>query len=40
VIAEVCGTYGERRGAYRGFLGITEGKKPGHRWEDNIEIGF
>jgi len=34
------GTYRERRGALRVYLGITEGKKPRHRWEDNIKIGF
>jgi hypothetical protein len=39
-----CGTYGERRGAYRIFLGITEGKTPlrrtRRRWKDNIKEGF
>jgi len=39
-MGEACGTYGERRVAHRVFLGITERKKPGHRWEDSIKIGF
>jgi hypothetical protein len=39
-MGEACGTYGERRGACGVFMGITEGKKPGHRWEDSIKIGF
>jgi hypothetical protein len=39
-MGETCGTYGERRGIYRIFLWITEGKKPGHRWEDNIKMVF
>jgi len=30
-MGEACDTYGERRGPYRVFLGITEGKKPLHR---------
>jgi hypothetical protein len=33
-----CGTYGERRDTYRIFLGMTEGKKTRHKWEDNIKI--
>jgi hypothetical protein len=39
-MGEACDTYGERRGAYRVFLGITESKKPLRRWEDNIKTGF
>jgi hypothetical protein len=37
-----CGTYGERRGAYRVLEGKPEGMKPlgkpRHRWEDNIKM--
>jgi hypothetical protein len=33
---------GERRGAYRIFVGITEGRRPlgrpSRRWEDNIKM--
>jgi hypothetical protein len=33
---------GERRGVYRGLVGILEGNRPlgipGHKWEDNIKI--
>jgi hypothetical protein len=33
---------GERRGAYRGFVGKPEGKRPlgrpRHRWEDTIKM--
>ena len=33
---------GERRGVYRGLVGIPEGKRPlgrpRHRWEDNIKM--
>jgi hypothetical protein len=35
---------GERRGAYRLFVGKPEGKRPlgrpRHRWEDNIKMGL
>jgi hypothetical protein len=35
------GTFGERRGAYRAFVGKPEGRRPlgrpRHRWEDNIK---
>jgi hypothetical protein len=35
-----CSTYGERRGAYRIFVGKPEGRRPLGRprfkWEDNI----
>jgi hypothetical protein len=37
-----CGTYGERRGAYRALVGKSEGRrqlgKPWHRWENNIKM--
>ena len=37
-----CGTWGERRGAYRFWVGIPEGKRPlgrpRRRWVDNIKI--
>jgi len=37
-----CGTYGERRRAYRVLVGKLEGERPlgrpGRRWEDNIKI--
>jgi hypothetical protein len=37
-----CGTHGERRGAYRVFVGRPEGKRslerPRRRWEDNIKM--
>jgi hypothetical protein len=39
-MGKACDMYGERRGALRVYLGITEEKKPGHRWEDNIKMGF
>ena len=29
---------GEGRGVYRVFVGKTDGKRPRHRWEDNINI--
>jgi hypothetical protein len=36
-----CGTYGERRGAYRIFVGKPDGKRklrrPGSKWKDNIK---
>jgi hypothetical protein len=41
-MGRTCGTYGERRGAYRALVGIPEGKrrfgKPRRRWEDNIKM--
>jgi hypothetical protein len=37
-----CGTYGERRGAYRPLVGKPEGRRPlgrpRRRWEDNIKM--
>jgi hypothetical protein len=37
-----CGTYGERRGAYRALVGKPEGRRPlgrpRRRWEDNIKM--
>jgi hypothetical protein len=30
--------YGARRGVYRILVGITEGKRPRGRWEDNIKL--
>ena len=37
-----CGTYGERRGAYRVLMGKPEGirklGRPRCRWEDNIKV--
>jgi hypothetical protein len=37
-----CGTYGERRGAYRALVGKCEGRRPlgrpRRRWEDNIKM--
>jgi hypothetical protein len=41
-MGRTCGTYGERRGAYRALVGKPEGRRPlersRHRWEDNIKI--
>jgi hypothetical protein len=48
-MGEACGTYGEKRNAYRVLVVKPEGKRPfgrcGRRWKDNIkmdlrEIGF
>jgi hypothetical protein len=37
-----CGTYGERRVAYRALVGKPEGRRPlgrpRRRWEDNIKM--
>jgi hypothetical protein len=37
-----CGTYGERRGAYRALVGKPVGRRPlgrpRRRWVDNIKI--
>jgi hypothetical protein len=41
-MGRTCGTYGEKRGAYRTLVGKPEGmiplKKPRRRWEDNIKM--
>jgi hypothetical protein len=41
-MGRTCGTYGERRGAYRVLVGKPEGRRPlgrpGRRWEDNIKM--
>jgi hypothetical protein len=41
-MGRTCGTYGERRGAYRALVGKPEGRRqlgrPRHRWEDNIKV--
>jgi hypothetical protein len=42
-MGRTCGTYGERRGAYRALVGKPEGRSPlggpRGRWEDNIKMG-
>jgi len=39
-----CGTYGERKSAYRVLVWKPEGKRPfgrpRHRWEDNIKMAL
>jgi hypothetical protein len=41
-MGRTCGTYGERRGAYRALVGKPEGRRPlgrhRRRWEDNIKM--
>jgi hypothetical protein len=41
-MSEECGTYGERRGAYRILVGRPEGRRPlgrpRRRWEGNIKM--
>jgi hypothetical protein len=41
-MGRTCGTYGERRGAYRVLVGKPEGRRPlgrpRSRWEDNIKM--
>jgi hypothetical protein len=41
-MSRTCGTYGERRGAYRALVGKPEGRRPlerpKRRWEDNIKV--
>jgi hypothetical protein len=41
-MGRTCGTYGERRGAYRALVGKPEGRRPlerpRHRREDNIKM--
>jgi hypothetical protein len=40
-MGRICGTYGERRGAYRALVVKIEGRRPlerpRRRWEDNIK---
>jgi hypothetical protein len=40
-MGRTCGTYGERRGAYRTLVGKRDGRRPlgrpRRRWEDNIK---
>jgi len=41
-VGGACCVYGERRRAYWGLIGVSEGKRPlgrlRHRWKDNIKI--
>jgi hypothetical protein len=41
-MGRACGTYKERRGAYRALVGKPEGRRPlgrpRRRWEDNIKM--
>jgi hypothetical protein len=41
-MGRTCGTYGERRGAYRALVGKPEGRRPlgrpRRRWENNIKM--
>jgi hypothetical protein len=41
-LGEVCSTYGEGSGMYRGLVGKPEGKRPlgrpRRRWEDNVKM--
>jgi hypothetical protein len=41
-MGRTCGTYGERRGAYRALVGKPEGTRPlgrpRHIWADNIKM--
>jgi hypothetical protein len=41
-MGRTCGTYGERKGAYRALMGKPEGRRPlgrpRRRWEDNIKM--
>ena len=43
-MGRTCGTYGERRGAYRVLVVKPEGRRllerPRRRWEDNIKMGL
>jgi hypothetical protein len=42
VMGRTCGTDGNRRGAYSGSVGKSEGRRPlgipSHRWKDNIKM--
>jgi len=33
-----CGAYGEEREVYRVLVGKPEGRRPRHRWVDNIKM--
>ena len=33
-----CSTYGGEKSVYRVLVGKPEGKRPRHRWEDNIKM--
>jgi hypothetical protein len=41
-MGRTCGTYGERKGAYRALVGKPEGGRPlgrlRRRWEDNVKM--
>jgi hypothetical protein len=41
-MGRTCGTYGERRGAYRALMGKPEGRRPlgrpRRRWGNNIKM--
>jgi hypothetical protein len=41
-MGRTCGTYGQKRGAYRALVGKPEGRRPLERprcrWEDNIKM--
>jgi hypothetical protein len=41
-MGRTCGTFGERRGAYRVLAGIPEGRRPlgrpRRRWKNNIKM--
>jgi hypothetical protein len=41
-MGRTCGSYGERRGAYRAFVGKSEGRRPSgrprRRWENNSKM--
>ena len=41
-MGRTCGTFGERRVAYRALVGKPEGRRPlerpRHRWDDNIKM--
>jgi hypothetical protein len=37
-MCRVCRTHNEKRNAYRILVGRLEGKRPRHRWVDNIKM--
>jgi hypothetical protein len=41
-MGRACSTNGEKRNAYRGFMGNTQGKRQlgrlKHKWEDKIKL--